>query len=110
MGKLITGSSCNDLRSNFHGEPGEVNPGIKSGEESLEETRSLGRLIYYDSTGREITVPFGPEQPLVTIGRATDCTIQSNRKSVSRHHAEFRFNNGQYEIVDLNSSDRKSVV
>ncbi|MEC9397173.1 MAG: FHA domain-containing protein, partial [Myxococcota bacterium] len=70
----------------------------------------MGRLIYYDSTGREITIPFGPEQPLVTIGRATDCTIQSNRKSVSRHHAEFRFNNGQYEIVDLNSSNGTYLI
>ena len=47
----------------------------------------------------------GPEFPVVTIGRATDCTIRSNRKSVSRRHAEFRYAAGQFEIIDLNSSN-----
>jgi predicted nucleic acid-binding Zn-ribbon protein len=41
----------------------------------------------------------------VSIGRATDCTIRSNRKSVSRHHAEFRYTNGAFEVIDLNSSN-----
>ena len=70
----------------------------------------MGKLIYMDNSGREIIVPFGPEQPLVTIGRATDCTIRSNRKSVSRHHAEFRYNNGQYEVVDLGSSNGTYLI
>ncbi|MFP4600783.1 MAG: FHA domain-containing protein [Persicimonas sp.] len=39
------------------------------------------------------------------MGRASECTIRSNRKSVSRHHAEFRYTNGVFEVVDLNSSN-----
>ncbi len=65
----------------------------------------MARLIYTDSSNRECSVYLGPDQPVVSIGRATDCTIRSNRKSVSRHHAEFRFNNGTFEVIDLNSSN-----
>ncbi len=70
----------------------------------------MAKLIYTDSSGQEMTVPFGAEQPVVSIGRATDCTIRSNRKSVSRHHAEFRYQNGQYEIVDLQSSNGTYLI
>ncbi|RAL21251.1 hypothetical protein DL240_14085 [Lujinxingia litoralis] len=52
-----------------------------------------------------MSVELGPQAPVVSIGRATDCTIRSNRKSVSRRHAEFRYSGGRYEIVDLNSSN-----
>lgn len=72
--------------------------------------RTLGRLIYMDNSNREVVVPFGPEQPVVTIGRATDCVIRSNRRSVSRHHAEFRYHNGQYEVVDLGSANGTYLI
>jgi chromosome segregation ATPase len=65
----------------------------------------VARIVYTDSSSRECSVYLGPDQPVVSIGRATDCTIRSNRKSVSRHHAEFRFNNGAFEVIDLNSSN-----
>ncbi len=42
----------------------------------------------------------------VTIGRVHDNDIQIEHDvSVSRHHAEFRYEDGIYEIVDLNSSN-----
>lgn len=65
----------------------------------------MARIVYTDSSNRERSVYLGPDQPVVSIGRATDCTIRSNRKSVSRHHAEFRYNSGTFEIIDLNSSN-----
>ncbi|TXD34041.1 FHA domain-containing protein [Lujinxingia vulgaris] len=65
----------------------------------------MAKLVYTDASGREMSVELGPQAPVVSIGRATDCTIRSNRKSVSRHHAEFHYSNGRYEIVDLNSSN-----
>ncbi len=63
-----------------------------------------------DNSNREVVVPFGPEQPVVTIGRATDCVIRSNRRSVSRHHAEFRYHQGQYEVVDLGSANGTYLI
>ncbi|QDG51112.1 FHA domain-containing protein [Persicimonas caeni] len=66
---------------------------------------SVARIVYTDSSNREQSAYLGPDQPVVSIGRATDCTIRSNRKSVSRHHAEFRYNNGTFEVIDLNSSN-----
>ena len=63
-----------------------------------------------DNSNREVVVMFGPQQPLVTIGRATDCVIRSNRRSVSRHHAEFRYHNGQYEVVDLESANGTYLI
>ncbi len=70
----------------------------------------MAKLVYTDPSGRELNVPLGPDSPVVSIGRATDCTIRSNRKSVSRHHAEFRYNNGRYEVVDLNSSNGTYLI
>ncbi len=70
----------------------------------------MGRIVYTDLSGRELSVPLGPEAPVVTIGRATDCTIRSNRKSVSRHHAEFHFTNGRFEVIDLGSSNGTYLI
>lgn len=70
----------------------------------------MPRIVYTDISGQERSVPFGVDFPVVTIGRATDCTIRSNRKSVSRRHAEFRYSNGQFEIIDLNSSNGTFVI
>lgn len=70
----------------------------------------MGRLIYTDTAGQEVSVPFGPENPMVTIGRATDCTIQCNRKSVSRRHAQFTYSPTGYEVIDLNSSNGTYLI
>ena len=70
----------------------------------------MAKLVYTDPSGRELTVPLGPESPVVSIGRATDCTVRSNRKSVSRKHAEFRYDSGRYEVVDLNSSNGTYII
>lgn len=70
----------------------------------------MAMLVYTDPSGRELTVPLGPDSPVVTIGRATDCTIRSNRKSVSRRHAEFRYINGRYEVVDMGSSNGTYLI
>jgi chromosome segregation ATPase len=70
----------------------------------------VGRLIYTDPSGQELSVPFGPQAPVVRVGRAMDCTIRSNRKSVSRHHAEFRYHNGRYEVVDNGSSNGTYLI
>lgn len=70
----------------------------------------MARVVYTDISGQERSAPLGPNSPVVTIGRATDCTIRSNRKSVSRKHAEFRYGNGQFEVIDLNSSNGTYLI
>lgn len=70
----------------------------------------MAMLVYTDPSGREFSVPIGPDHPVVSIGRATDCTIRSNRKSVSRRHAEFHYSNGRYEVIDLNSSNGTYLI
>lgn len=73
-------------------------------------TDAVGEIVYTDKSGQEHSVPIGPESPVVTIGRATDCTIQSTKKSVSRHHAEVRWENGTCEVVDLDSSNGTYII
>src|SRR5690554_5515228 len=77
-----------------------------------QSVRSLpvGRIVYTDPSGQEFNVALSAEAPVVTIGRATDCTIRSNRKSVSRHHAEFRYSNGRFEVVDLDSANGTYLI
>ncbi len=70
----------------------------------------MGRIVYTDPSGQEFNVALSAEAPVVTIGRATDCTIRSNRKSVSRHHAEFRYSNGRFEVVDLDSANGTYLI
>lgn len=70
----------------------------------------MAMLVYTDPSGQELTVPLGPDFPVVSIGRATECTIRSNRKSVSRRHAEFHYTNGRYEVVDLGSSNGTYLI
>ncbi len=70
----------------------------------------MGRIVYTDPSGQEFNVVLSAEAPVVTIGRATDCSIRSNRKSVSRHHAEFRYSNGRFEVVDLDSANGTYLI
>ena len=70
----------------------------------------MAKLVYTDQSGREITETLGPDSPVVTVGRAKDCTIRSNRKSVSRRHAEFHYNDGRCEVIDLDSSNGTFLI
>lgn len=65
----------------------------------------MARLIYTDSSNQERSVYLGPDQPMVRLGRASDCSIRTSRQSVSRRHAEFSYVEGTFEVTDLNSSN-----
>ena len=41
----------------------------------------------------------------LTVGRAADNDIHIQNPSVSSHHGEFRFDNGDYRVVDMNSTN-----
>lgn len=65
----------------------------------------MARILFTDMGGNEQSVTIHSGEPKISIGRAVDCHIRSNRKSVSRHHAEIILQNGQFEVLDLNSSN-----
>lgn len=41
----------------------------------------------------------------LTVGRAADNDIHIQNPSVSSHHGEFRFEGGDYRVVDMNSTN-----
>jgi len=45
----------------------------------------------------------------VTVGRSDENHIQINHPSISSAHAEFRFEGGDYRLVDLNSTNGSRV-
>ena len=68
-----------------------------------------GWLLFKDDGGNERSLRMGAGSPRITIGRQNDCTIQTSDHSVSRVHAEIVFENGQFEVVDLNSANGTRV-
>jgi pSer/pThr/pTyr-binding forkhead associated (FHA) protein len=63
---------------------------------SCARPRSLRRL---SSSSSE----FRLDQPVTSAGRHPDSEIFLDNVTVSRHHAEFRLENGQFRLVDLDS-------
>jgi predicted component of type VI protein secretion system len=49
------------------------------------------------------------DQPLVTIGRGSDCEIALPERQVSRHHAQIERENGGYLLRDLGSKNGTCV-
>jgi len=49
------------------------------------------------------------DQPLVTIGRGSDCEIALPERQVSRHHAQIERQNGGYLLRDLGSKNGTCV-
>ena len=49
------------------------------------------------------------DQPVTSAGRHPDCDIYLDDATVSRHHVEFRLENGQFLLVDLDSLNNTYV-
>lgn len=47
--------------------------------------------------------------PVVTVGRAADNTIQISHASISGHHAELALVEGDYKLTDLNSTNGSRI-
>jgi hypothetical protein len=62
----------------------------------------MPKIIYHDSDGVDKTIVLSSDP--VMIGRATECTIQTQDAMVSRRHARI-FWDGNYFIEDLGSSN-----
>jgi chromosome segregation ATPase len=62
----------------------------------------MPKLIYHDSDGVDKTYNLGADP--VTIGRATECQIQTQDAMVSRRHARISWD-GNYWVEDLGSSN-----
>jgi FHA domain-containing protein len=52
---------------------------------------------------------FTLDQPVTSAGRHPDCDIFLDDATVSRHHVEFRLENGQFLLVDLDSLNNTYV-
>ena len=65
----------------------------------------MAKLVIYLGETRYREVELGPRS--FRIGRAdeNDIVLSDPERSVSRHHAELRFENGRYTIVDLGSAN-----
>lgn len=66
----------------------------------------MPRLLYQQRGSTE-AFEFGPEHPVIVIGRNIQCDVRINSPSMSRRHAELRFNpaDGTTRVSDLNSSN-----
>lgn len=62
----------------------------------------MPKLVYHDSDGVDRTLNLGAET--LTIGRGSDCQIQTQDAMVSRRHARITWD-GNYWIEDLGSSN-----
>jgi pSer/pThr/pTyr-binding forkhead associated (FHA) protein len=65
----------------------------------------MGRIRYTTPDGIEQVVDLNEFNGHVTIGRTPDCDVYANSLSVSRSHAQVWFEDGQYHVLDLNSSN-----
>lgn len=45
------------------------------------------------------------DEPRVLVGRSPDCDFQLDHPSISRHHAELKRGNGDWELTDLDSKN-----
>ena len=44
-------------------------------------------------------------RPVLSVGRSSECDIVLNDHRASRHHADFRWNGGEWEIRDRGSTN-----
>ena len=63
----------------------------------------MPKLVFHDSDGVDKTFQLGSEP--VTIGRASDCEVQTHDAMVSRKHARITWDGGSYYVEDLGSSN-----
>ena len=58
----------------------------------------------------ELALPSNPDHPVSVVGRGEDCDLVISQSSISRRHAEFRFNeSGQLWVRDLASANGTMV-
>ncbi|MBI5607626.1 MAG: FHA domain-containing protein, partial [Deltaproteobacteria bacterium] len=65
----------------------------------------MARIYFYSDEGELLDVEISPNYPEISIGRQAACEIRSAGQSVSRRHARVYFDQGQYILQDLNSSN-----
>ncbi|MDY6049904.1 MAG: oxoglutarate dehydrogenase inhibitor Odhl [Corynebacterium sp.] len=76
-------------------------PSSSSGESAADLPAGSALLVV--KRGPNAGARFLLDQPVTTAGRHPDSDIFLDDVTVSRHHAEFRENQGQFEVVDVGS-------
>ena len=71
--------------------------------ESTEDRREACLILLY---GKELglRIPIDHEKPFV-VGREADCALVLDAETVSRRHAEFKWQDGRYSVADLGSTN-----
>jgi predicted component of type VI protein secretion system len=69
-------------------------------------SQALERILLHHVEGSRAGQVDSFTQPVVTVGRAPDChLVFTEEKGVSGRHCEIRQGNGQFELVDNNSTN-----
>lgn len=69
-------------------------------------SQALERILLHHVEGSRAGQVDSFTQPVVAVGRAPDChLVFTEEKGVSGHHCEIRQGNGQFELVDNNSTN-----
>ncbi|HOF87420.1 MAG TPA: FHA domain-containing protein [Armatimonadota bacterium] len=70
-----------------------------------QESALIGKLWLLDQHSGHIERVYELSDEQVIVGRREDCAVCLSGNTVSRRHAQIRYQNGQYFISDLNSTN-----
>ena len=98
-----TGDAASAFRADFLGEFDTSADGGAEEAEVWEEGSPSGSAMLVVQRGPNAGSRFRLDQPVTSAGRHPDSDIFLDDVSVSRRHAEFRRENGEYVIVDTGS-------
>lgn len=73
------------------------------GSAQLADNLPEGQALLVVKRGPNAGARFLLDQPTTTVGRHPEADIFLDDVTVSRRHAEFRINDGQFEVVDVGS-------
>jgi hypothetical protein len=63
-------------------------------------------LVMQEGPGAGQSYPLDPfKQPVLTVGRSSQCNVVLNDNRASRHHADFCWNGRQWTVVDQHSTN-----
>lgn len=63
-------------------------------------------LVLQEGPGAGYSYPLDPfKQPLLSVGRSSECDVVLDDHRASRHHSDIRWNGRQWEVVDRSSTN-----
>jgi pSer/pThr/pTyr-binding forkhead associated (FHA) protein len=96
-----TGETTSTFRADFLGER-DVSAGVEAGVWGVEELPS-GSALLVVKRGPNVGSRFLLDEPVTSAGRDPGSDIFLDDVTVSRQHAQFRLENGEFRVVDVGS-------